>query len=70
MWLPLNTWDYGYSHPIGSVYSNLSLVAWLPGGGGSEEEPGDPEEGLLPIEDVGAGDGYGMRCILPSMIYR
>ena len=56
IWLPLNTWDYGYSHPIGSIYSNLDFNGWEPGDGG-DEDPGDIEPadgGRPPIEDVGA----------------
>lgn len=61
IWLPLNSWSGGYSHPIGSVYSNLSFDAWLPGEGsgdtGGADTGGGSSDGLIPTDDVGAAEG-------------
>lgn len=65
MWLPLNVWGSGYSHPIGSVYSALAFDGWEPGGGGGDTGGGgddtgiEPGVGRTPIEDVGVVEGDG-----------
>ena len=62
LWLPLNTWGSGYSHPIGSVYSNLAFDGWSGGSDGGDDGGGDgvpTDGGRAPIEDVGASQGYG-----------
>lgn len=60
LWLPLNTWGSGYSHPIGSVYSDLSFEGWEPGGGGGDTDTGQAQEGgYVPIEDVNTVEANG-----------
>jgi MYXO-CTERM domain-containing protein len=63
VWLPLNTWDYGYSHPIGSIYSDLSFDGWVSGGGddgGDDTGTVTPEDGgRPPVQDAGVIASYG-----------
>lgn len=62
LWLPLNTWDYGYSHPIGSIYSNLSVDAWEPDDGPGDDPVDHPvpdDGGRAPIEDAGVLESGG-----------
>lgn len=68
LWLPLNEWINGYSAPIGSIYSDLSVDGWEPG---EDPDPDpDPDDGdpttFFPIEDAGiASGGYGDVDDLP-----
>lgn len=66
LWLPLNDWKNGYSAPIGSVYSNLTLDAWLPESDTDiPTDDGDPTT-FLPMEDVGViAGGMGEEHDLP-----
>ncbi len=71
LWLPLNTWDYGYSHPIGSVYSNLSVVGYEPGDDDGGDDPVEPSDGgRAPVQDAGVLESlpdtaYGLTDDLP-----